>query len=264
MAKKILNGLDLSNQRIINVGDPSAGTDAVNLQTAQNLARGLASTKMAVRVASTTNIVIAAPGATIDGFALTAGERVLLKDQTTSSQNGPYLWNGAAVAMTRTLDADVDAELQPGTNVFVVSGTVNADRQYLITSDTVIVVGTTAMVWTQFGGGNTYTGSNGILLTGNNFTGVVAAGGGLVVGGSGFSVDTAIVARKASGLLGNNSLTAIAVTHNLATKDATATLRAVSNDEIVDTDVVNTDANTTTFTFGAAPSTGQYRWTIIA
>jgi hypothetical protein len=162
------------------------------------------------------------------------------------------------------LDADTDSELQPGINTFVREGTVNADRQYLITSDTTIVVGTTAMIWTQFGGGNTYTGSNGIQLVGADFRGVVVANGGVLVGASGFSIDTSIVARKASGLLGNGSLTSITVTHNLGTKDGIPSLRLASNDEIVYTDAVNTDTNNTTFTFATAPSTGQYRWTIMA
>jgi hypothetical protein len=262
MAKKILNGLDLAGQRIINVGDPSVGTDAVNLQTAQNLARGLSATKLAVRAASTANITVASPGASIDGVTLVAGDRILLKDQTTTSQNGIYVWNGAAVAATRALDADAGSELQPGTNVFVTEGTVNADRQYLITSDVVIVVGTTAMTWTQFGGGNTYTGSNGVVLSGSDFRGVVAPAGGLTVGASGFSIDTSVVSRKISGSMGNGSLTVIGVPHNLGTLDVDVTLREIATNAGVETDWVATDVNTVTFTFATAPTTSSIRWTI--
>lgn len=259
MARRFLNGIDMNNQKIINLADPSNPTDAVNLQTAQNLARGLISTKMAVRAASTANITIATPGATIDGVTMIANDRVLLKDQSTASQNGLYIWNGASTPMTRSTDADTDTELQPGTNVFVREGTVNADRQYLITSDTAIVVGTTSMAWTQFGGGNVYTGSNGVQLVGADFRGVVVASGGLLVGASGFQIDTTIVSRKFNTSVGNGSLTTIAVTHNLGTKDVQVQMRDNTGDAIVETDWVATDTNTVTLTFPTAPSTNQYR-----
>ena len=71
--------------------------------------------KAPVRAASTTSVTTTAPGATIDGVALAANDRVLLKDQATPAQNGLWVWNGAAVAMTRTVDADATGELAPGT-----------------------------------------------------------------------------------------------------------------------------------------------------
>lgn len=258
---KILNGLDLQNQKIVSLADGSAPTDAVNRQQLDNAVRGLI-IKEAVRVASTTAITIASPGTTIDGVTMVVNDRVLEKDNAVASARGIYIWNGAATPMTRALDADSGTELRPGTTVFVTEGTVNADRQYLITSDVAIVIGTTAQTWSAFGGGTSYTASNGVLLTGANFTGIVAAAGGLIVGASGFSVDTAIVSRKLSGVLGNGALTSIAVTHNLGTKDVGATLRQVSDDAMVMSDWVATDVNNVTFTFAVAPATGALRWTI--
>lgn len=262
MPRRFLNGIDLSNQRIINVGDPSNPTDAVNRQFVENTLRGL-SIKEAVRVASTANITVATPGATIDGVTMVSGDRVLLKDQTTQSQNGIYVWNGAATAMTRSLDADDGTEIRSGVSVFVREGTVNADRQYVMTSDVTITIGTTAQTWTQFGGGTTYTGSNGVQLVGNDFRGVVAPSGGLTVGASGFAIDTSIVTRKVSGTMGNGSLTSITINHGLNTQDVDVTIRQTSNNEVVDTDWVALDNNQITFTFAVAPASNSIRWTVM-
>jgi hypothetical protein len=259
--RQFLNGIGANNQRIQQVGDPAAATDAANRQYVDNLVRGLV-IKDAVRAASTATINLAAPGATIDGVAMAVNDRFLAKDQTTGLEKGLYVWNGAAVAATRSLDADTGTELRPGTAVFVTEGTVNADKLFVISSDAAITIGTTAMTWTVFGGGTTYTGSNGVLLTGANFTGVVAPAGGLTVGASGFAIDTSVVSRKLSGSMGNGALTVIAVTHSLGTKDVSVTMREVATDAGMDTDWVATDVNTVTFTFPTPPTASQYRWTI--
>lgn len=65
MSKKVSNGLDLQNQRLVNLGDPAANTDAANKQYVDNVARGL-SWKQPVRAASTGNVSLSAPGATPD------------------------------------------------------------------------------------------------------------------------------------------------------------------------------------------------------
>jgi hypothetical protein len=83
----------------------------------------------------------------------------------------------------------------------------------MLTSDTAVVIGTTSQTWGVLGGGNIYTGSNGILLTGANFTAVAdpVAGGGIAVTSAGIKVDTAVVARKFSTNIGNGALTSIPV-----------------------------------------------------
>jgi hypothetical protein len=151
---KVMNGLDLQSQKVVNLADPSANTDAANKQYVDNVARGLM-WKAPVRAASTTNISTAAPGATIDGVTLAANDRVLLKDQSTASQNGLWVWNGAAAALTRAVDGDGSVELAPGTAVTVTEGTVNGDKVWMITSDAAITVGTTSQTWGQLGGGTT-------------------------------------------------------------------------------------------------------------
>lgn len=261
MTKKVANGLDLQNQTIQNVGDPQAGTDAANRQFVENIARGLVF-KDPVRAASTSNINLDAPGSSIDGVTMAAGNRFLAKDQSTGSQKGIYVWNGASTPATRATDADSGSELRPGTTVFVTEGTVNGDKQFVITSDAAITIGASDMTWALFGGGTTYTASNGVTLVGNDFRGVVAPSGGLTVGSTGFAIDNSVVARKIAGNLGNGTLTSIAVTHGLGTKDVHVSLRLNATDEEWIADWVATDANTVTFTFPTAPAANAYRYAI--
>src|ERR1700712_3725487 len=121
---KVMNGLDLQAQKIINLADPSANADAANKQYVDNVARGLA-WKAPVRSATTTNVTVAAPGASLDGVALTANDRVLLKNQATAAQNGIYLWAASGSPLVRAVDADTAGELAPGTAVSVAEGPGN-------------------------------------------------------------------------------------------------------------------------------------------
>lgn len=175
---KVMNGLDLQSQKIVNLADPSANTDAANKQYVDNVARGLA-WKAPVRAASTTNLNTASPGATIDGVTMVANDRVLLKDQSTASQNGVWVWSGAASPLTRASDADTNGELTPGTAVSVTEGTTNADKVFMIISDAAITIGTTSQTWAALSGsGASYTAGNGISIAANVISAVAAASGG--------------------------------------------------------------------------------------
>lgn len=188
MRRYLGTAYNIGNQRLQAVADPTAATDGVNLQTAQRLVAGITSRKEAVRAASTTNINLASPGATIDGVTLTTGDRVLLKDQTTGSENGIYDFNGSGSALTRSGDADISSEVKPGTQVFVSEGTVNGNLNYQIITDGPIVLGTTALTWTSSSGGSNYTAGNGLALTGNSFAVNPATNGGLAVAAGGVSI----------------------------------------------------------------------------
>jgi len=256
---KLLAQLDMGNQRIVNVGDPSAATDVVNLQTLQNYIAGLA-WKDEVRAASTANINTASPGATLDGVTLVSGDRILLKDQSTASQNGIYVWTGAAAALTRSFDADSTTDLRSAT-VTVAEGTVNADKVFTQTAE-VATVGTTAQTWVAGpSGGTTYTQGNGISISGGTISAVAdpAAGAGVQVTSSGIKLDTAVAVRKYAADIGNGSATSIAVVHNLGTADVTWSLRQKSDNAHVLTDAVSTDANTLTLTFATAPAASALR-----
>ena len=114
---------------------------------AQNAATGINWTK--ARAASTANINISSPGGTIDGVALSALDRVLLKDQTTAAQNGIYIWNGAAVAMTRAADMDTWQEVVSKV-VVIEEGALNADIPYISTVNTGGTLGTTSITFIVF------------------------------------------------------------------------------------------------------------------
>ena len=259
---KIMNGLDLQSQKIIALADPSANTDAANKQYVDNVARGLV-WKAPVRAASTTTVTTTAPGATIDGVALAANDRVLLKNQTAAAENGIWLWNGAAVALTRAVDADGVGELAPGTAVTITEGTVNGDKVYMITSDSAITVGTTSQTWGQLGGGTTYTAGNGIAIAAGVVSAVAVASGGVQVVAGGIQLDASIAARKFSSNVGNGAATAIAVAHNLGTQDVTVTVREVSSQARVLLDWVATDVNTVTLTFAVAPASNAFRVSVV-
>ena len=123
--------------------------------------------KDSVRVASTANVTVSGPGAAIDGITLSSGDRVLLKNQSTASQNGIYVFNGAASALTRATDADANAEVTAGMFVFVEEGTVNADQGFVLTTDGTITVGSTSLSFTQFSGAGQIVAGDAITKSGN-------------------------------------------------------------------------------------------------
>jgi hypothetical protein len=109
--------------------------------------------KQSVRAATTVdvpNIASAAPSV-LDGVTLALNDRILVKDQATASQNGFYivavLGTGANGTWTRSTDADAAGELTSGALVAVESGTINADSQWILTTDGVITIGTTALTF---------------------------------------------------------------------------------------------------------------------
>ena len=225
-----------------------------------NAAAGI-DAKPSVRVATTANITLSGTQ-TIDGVLAIAGDRVLVKNQSTASANGVYVV--AAGAWSRATDADGTGEITPGAFWYVEEGTANGKTQWRLENTGTITLGTTSLTINQFGGaGVTYTAGNGISLGGNAITAVAASGGGLTVTAGGIGVDTTVVARKFSASIGNGSSTSIAVTHNLGTKDVTVNFRLVTTDEMIITDWVATDTNTVTVSFATAPAAGAVRVTVV-
>ncbi len=102
--------------------------------------------KASVRVATTANITLSG-AQTIDGVSVIAGNRVLVKDQSTASQNGIYVC--AAGAWSRATDADADAEVTTGLTTYVAEGTANGGKGYTLTTADPIVVGSTSLVFQQ-------------------------------------------------------------------------------------------------------------------
>jgi hypothetical protein len=145
--------------------DPVSALQAATKQYVDAVAQGL-DTKASVVAATTASITLSAPQ-TIDGISVIAGDRVLVKNQSTASQNGIYLV--AAGAWTRTTDADSWAEL-PGAFVFVEKGTANSDCGFVCTVDAGGTLGSTSVTFTQFSGAGTYSATGGLTLTGTAFS----------------------------------------------------------------------------------------------
>ena len=101
--------------------------------------------KRSVRCATTANITLSGTQ-TIDGIAVVAGDRVLVKNQTTASQNGIYVV--AAGAWTRALDANTSSKIASAL-VAVDSGTVNGGKLFDNDLKTTDALGTTSMVWSM-------------------------------------------------------------------------------------------------------------------
>ena len=119
--------------------------------------------KDSVRAATTGNITIADAlnnGDTLDtNVTLADGDRVLVKNQDTGSQNGIYVVGSSPA---RATDMATSSVLEGGTFVFVEEGTANADNGYVVSTDGTITVGTTAHVWTQFSGAGQITAGDGL------------------------------------------------------------------------------------------------------
>ncbi len=106
--------------------------------------------KTSVRFTTTGNIVLSGLGTQAGGdwgAALTAGDRILSKDQTTGSQNGIYI--AAAGAWVRATDADGVGELTSGAVIAVEEGATLADSQWMLTADGAITIGTTALTFAR-------------------------------------------------------------------------------------------------------------------
>ena len=154
-----------SGATVTGLPGPINGSDAVNKAYADALIQGL-SFKQSARAATTADITLSAPQ-TIDGVAVIAGERVLVKNQTDPTENGIYV--AAAGAWVRSIDADVGAELV-GAYIFIQEGTINANTSWAQISPAPITIGTTPIVWNQFSGAGTYTAGTGLNLSGTQFS----------------------------------------------------------------------------------------------
>ena len=255
MARRVTNGLDLQNQTIINLADPSTATGAATKQYVDLFVRGM-SFKNSVRAASTANITLTAPGTTLDGVALNTGDRILLKNQTTGSQNGIYVFNGSAATLTRPNDYLTGSTQSAGTVVTVVLGTVNKDQEWLIASDGSVIVDTTTTVWAQLSsGGLTYAAGNGLSLTGSTFA--VVPGAGVLADATSTRVDFSVVPRKAS--FSNTVGAAGTYLHSIGTRDVTVTVYDAATFDEVLADVNHVDVNNVSVTFGTSAAAGAFR-----
>jgi len=262
MARKFFTDIDLqSTSKVINVPTPSAAGDAVPKSYVDSAVEGLA-WKDSARVGTQSNINLASPGATIDGVTMASQDRVLVRNQSTQSQNGIYVWNGASTALTRSLDASTFAELE----------------QAIITVEEGTDAGTT---WRQTQINGTIDVSN-VLFT--SFAAAAPAASETTAGIAELATQAEVDAgtddariitplklanwsgrlRKVSTSIGDGSATSYVVTHNLNTRDVI--IRVFPNSgqyDDVEVDVQRTSTTTATLVFATAPASNAYRVVVL-
>lgn len=209
-----------NNQKATGLADPTNPQDAATKNYVDSMSVGL-DVKASVRAASTGNVTVtynatggtsgrgqitAAPN-TLDGVTLAAGNRILLKDQTTGAQNGIYtvttLGTGANGVWDRATDFDADAEVTAGAFTFIEEGTVNSDTGWVLTTNNPITIGGssgTALAFAKFSSSAALTFGNGLNQTGNTVT-VVGTANRVVVSASGVDI--------ASNYVGQTSITTL-------------------------------------------------------
>lgn len=272
--------VNLNGHKATGAADAVSNTDLTTLQQVQNLLSAAfngqdwkASVKVASGGASSQgNINLAAPGANIDGVAMSANDRFIAAAQTTGSQDGIYVYNGAAVAATRSADADAGTEVTSGMTVPVEQGS-NSDTLAILTTDGTITLGTTSLAFTFLKVAGAYTSSGSIQIVGNVIS---IVSGGVSVGEGGTGSTTAAGARgnlgtnKAgfTGLIGALTAgTGLDVTHSLALTHTHACIIQVMRESdglvIPGIGAVAKDANTVTITSDVAVSASALRLNVL-
>ena len=179
--------VSLNSQKITNLATPTADNDAASKSYVDSVSQGL-DVKDSVKVATTANITLSGTQ-TIDGVAVSADERVLVKDQSTASQNGLYLCKASTWTRTDDLAAGSNAA---GMFTFVEQGTVNADNGFVCTSNSgSAVTGTNNLTFAQFSGAGSVTAGDGLDKSGNTMSVDLKANGGLVIESTEIAVDLA-------------------------------------------------------------------------
>jgi len=261
MARKIFTDFDFQSvSKVVNLPTPSATGDAVPKSYVDSLVEGLA-WKDSCRVATQSNLNLAAPGATVDGITMVSGDRMLVRTQTTTSQNGIYVWNGAASAATRSLDASTFPELEQAVTT-VEEGTSAAAtyRQDQING----TIDSSAVSWVSFG--------TSAPAASETTAGIaeLATQAEVNTGTDDLRIVTPLKLATWSGRIkkfavsiGDGSATSYTVTHNLASLDVAVTVFQNSGGEEVITDVTHATSNTLTVVFATAPASNAYRVVVV-
>ena len=183
--------VNVGNFKISNLATPSSDYDAATKLYVDQVAQGLI-VKAACQAATYQPLATSTGGtitynngtsgvgatltvsggtfATIDGVTLVNGDRVLVKNEATQANNGIYVRTSTTV-LTRTADFDNTPTGEiAGAFTFIQGGTINGDTGWVCTTDNPVVMGTTAINFTQFSGAGSYSAGTGLTLTGTVFS----------------------------------------------------------------------------------------------
>ncbi len=269
--------VSFNTHKATNIVDGTNPQDAATFGQLSSILEGK-TFKDPVAFASTGNLALSGLAA-VDGYTPVAGERVLVKDQTSHAADGVYIT--AAGAWTRATDMNGAAEATKGASVLVLNGTANKGDVFT-QGNAITTLGTDAMAWTKTADTNVvYTADEATLtLVGTQFavkalgidngsisTTAAIAYGKLALANSIVNADIAAAAAidrsKLAGAytatIGNGASTSIAVAHNLGSKAVQVQVyRTASPYDDVDCYFERTDTNTVTFKPDVAPSAGEY------
>ena len=169
--------VSLNSQKITGLATPAADTDAATKGYVDSTSEGL-DVKDSCKVASTANLTLSGTQ-TIDGVSVSADERVLVKDQSTASQNGIYLCKAGSWARADDMAAGEDAAAN---FTFIEQGSANADIGFVCTSNKgSAVVGTNNLAFSTFSSSGNVTAGDGLDKSGNELSVDLKSNGGLVI-----------------------------------------------------------------------------------
>ena len=291
----------LNSQKITNLAEPTSATDAATKGYVDNAVVGI-DWKQSVRAATTGNITLSGTQ-TVDGVELVAGNRILVKNQNTGSENGVYVVS--ATGWSRSSDADTSAEFTSAFAVFVEEGTTNADSGWVLTTDGTITLGTTALTFTQFTGLGQVTAGNGLTKNGNTID-VVGTADRITANSDSIDIASTYVGQTSITTLGTittgtwtgttiavanggtgatsagNARTNLSSTANPLPQKYTASVggattatvthnlgttdvivQCYQSNALVEADVTVTDANVVTIGFAVAPAAGSIRVVVV-
>lgn len=244
------SALSVGGQRLTNVATPTASTDAVTKAYADNLASGI-DFKQEVVAASTENVNVATHVGPIDGVALNAGDRVLLRGQNVVGERRIYTYNGGGGGFTVAPDF---TQAQAGAFVYVLNGTLYGGTAHVWNGS--------GQAWVQFSGVSSLTAGGGLAAgSGNTISVGYDDDGGIIVEPDYIAVDFALVTRKYSTDV--PALVAPTFGHGFDTRDVIVQVRQnAAPYAVVECDVELTNPNLVTLRFATAPAAGALRITI--
>jgi hypothetical protein len=221
----------MNSYKITNLADPVSDQDAATKYYVDTVAQGL-DVKASVRAATTANITLSG-AQTIDGVAIVAGDRVLVKNQTAQADNGIYV--AASGAWARSADANTWDELVSA-YTFVEEGSTYADTGWVCTVNAGGTLGVTPVTWSQFSGAGSYLAGTGLTLTGSTFSITNTA---VTSGSYGSANETLTATVNAQGQLTALAETAIAITLSQVTDAGTIASQNANNVAITGGSITN-------------------------